>query len=201
MMFRRLCFTGLLSFTGLLAFAGTACTYEGPPSRFPDIRFDHEPPIRFNVAKIEIVDSFQPTFHAPDVEHEFPVPPERALESLAKDRFQAFAPGSNRVARFIIEDASVREAELPRTPGIAGAFTVDQAQRYDAHVAVRLEIIDETGLTVRTARAQAMRSRSVAEGITSNDRDQTWYDMTRELVEALDQELERQMDGRFAPYI
>jgi hypothetical protein len=196
MMLRRLCFCALLA--AALAACGAP---EPPPAHFADFRFDREPPIRLKVAKIDVVDAFRPSFQPPAVEHEFPVPPQRALEALGRDRLQAVEPASQRIARFVIEDAGVRESELPRTPGIKGAFTIDQAERYDGHVAVRLEIIDESGRTVRVARAEAVRTSSVAEGITLNERDQTWYDMTRELVGALDKELQRQIDAGFYPYI
>jgi hypothetical protein len=194
MTFRRLCL-GLVLATGL-----ASCAAPPPPPRFPEIRFTQEPPIQLEVARVELVARFQPGFAAPEVEHEFAVPPQRALEALYKDRLRAVAPGSGRLARFIILDASVREAELPRTGGIKGAFTVQQAQRYDGRVAVRLEIIDEHGLTVRTANAEATHSRSVAEDITPNERDQVWYDMAQELARSLDHELERQINASFYPF-
>jgi hypothetical protein len=189
-----------LSYCLVLAIGLAACSSEPPPPKFPDIRFNREPPIQLDVARIELVSNFQPSFAAPEVEHEFAVPPQRALENLSKDRFQAISPGSGRVARFAIDDASVREIDLPMKGGLKGAFTVQQAQRYDGHVAVRLEIIDEHGIAVRTASAQASRSRSVDEDTTLNQRDQIWYDMSRDLAQALDQELERQIDASFYPY-
>ena len=184
----------------VLAAGLAACSSEPPPPRFPDIRFNRETPIRLDVARIDLVSRFQPSFAAPEVEHEFAVPPQRALENLCKDRFEAISPGSGRVARFTIDDASVDEIDLPLKEGIKGAFTTQQAQRYDGHVAVRIEIVDEQGTPVRTASAQASRSRSVDEDITPNQRDQVWYDMSRDLAQSLDQELERQIDASFYPY-
>ncbi len=35
------------------------------------------------------------------------------------------------------------ETELKRTPGVRGAFTTDQAQRYDLSLACSLEILDD----------------------------------------------------------
>jgi len=171
-----------------------------PPPKFADIRFTQEAPLRLNVARMELIDRFQPSFQAPEIEHEFAVPPQRALANLFKDRLQAVAPESGAVARFTIEDASVRESELPRTPGIEGAFTVDQAERYDGRVAVKLVIYDANGLAVRTATVEATASRSVPEDITLNDRDRTWYEMSQELVRSLDRRLEQQVDESFFPY-
>jgi hypothetical protein len=179
----------------------TACAGEPlPPQRFPEIRFIEEPPIRLDVESIQVVDTFQPSFKPPEIEYEFPVPPQRALAALATDRFLPTAPGSGRLARFTIEDATVRESELPRKEGVEGAFTIEQAERYDGSVAVLLEIIDPNGLAIRTAAAKAVSSRSVAEDITPDERDQVWYEMSRELARSLDRELERQIDASFYPY-
>jgi hypothetical protein len=190
-----------LSFCLPLAVVLAACAQEPlPPQKFAEIRFTQEPPIRLDVEAIQLVDRFQPSFKPPEIEYEFPVPPQRALMALSADRFQATAPGSGRFARFTIEDAAVRETELPRRAGVQGAFTIEQAERYDGSVAVRLEIIDQHGLAVRTATARAVSSRSVAEDITPDERDQVWYEMSRELAQSLDRELERQIDASFYPY-
>ena len=49
--------------------------------------------------------------------------------------------------------------------------------------------------------AKALRSQSVAEGITPNQRDQAWYDMTRAMMVSLDQELERRIRENFTFYV
>jgi len=183
-----------------LVFGVAACASAPPPPRFPDIRFKGEPPILLDVARVELVSTFQPGFAAPEVEHEFPVPPQRALENLCKDRLQAISPASQRVARFTIVDAKVIEAELPRKEGFKADFTTQQAQRYDGQVEIRLDIYDENGIVVRTATARATRSRTVAEDITPNDRDRVWYEMSDELAHSADQVLEQYIDASFFPY-
>ena len=42
----------------------------------------------------------------------------------------ALVLGTARRARVRIIDASVKEVELPKTQGLTGAFTTDQAERY-----------------------------------------------------------------------
>jgi len=195
MLIRRLCLC-LLVASGL-----AACSSEPAPPRFPDIRFSNDSPIRLDVARVELVSQFQPSFTPPEVEHEFPVPPQRALENLCKDRLQAIAPTSGRVARFTIVDASVRESELPRESGIKGTFTVQQAERYYGRVEIRLDVVDENGVVVRSATATATRDRSVAEDITLNDRDQVWYEMSQDLSHSADQVLEQYVDASFYPYV
>jgi len=184
-----------------LAAVLAACSSEpAPPPKFADIHFLALPPFRLNVSQIQIDARFQPTFQEPNVEHEFPVPPQRALENWAHDRLLAVGPTTGAVARFTILDASVRESDLPKKEGLKAAFTTQQAERYDGHVSVMLQIIDPTGLAVRTATAEAVVSRSVPEGITLNERDRVWYEMTRDMMADLDRQIQRQIDSSFPPY-
>jgi hypothetical protein len=106
-----------------------------------------------------------------------------------------------RRARVRIIDASVKETELPRTKGLTGAFTTDQAERYDATVEMSIDLLNDRGFIDRTISAKAARSQSVAEGITPNQRDQAWYALTKDLMADLDRELERQMRANFTFYI
>jgi len=183
-----------------LLFALAACASEPPPPRFPDISFKGEPPILLDVARVELVTTFQPSFAPPEVEHEFAVPPQRALENLCKDRLQAIAPASRRVARFTIVDAKVVDTPLPLKEGLKADFTNQQAQRYDGQVEIRLDIYDENGIVVRTATARASRSRTVDQDITPNARDRVWYEMSDELAHAADQVLEQYINASFYPY-
>jgi hypothetical protein len=188
------------AFLGLVL-AGLVGGCDTPPTRpvFPDIHFTNLPRLKLEVAAIDIKDDFQPSFRKPDVEHLFPVTPEHAVENWAKDRLQPV--GNSLRGRVRIIDASVKEVELPRTQGITGAFTTDQAERYDANVEVSVDILDERGFAIRSVSAKAARSQSVAEGITPNDREQVWYDMTKALMNDLNQELEKQMLANFGTYL
>ncbi|HVJ55979.1 MAG TPA: hypothetical protein VM689_26200 [Aliidongia sp.] len=178
-----------------------ACSSAPPPARFPDLHFTDEQPIELAVAQVEVASDFQPTFRAPDVEHEFAVPPQRALENLARDRYHPVAPTADRRARFTIEDASVKEVKLPLAGGVQGALTTQQSERYDAHAAVKFEIVRADGFVERTVLAEATATRTVPEGITLNDRDQAWYDITRSLARDIDAQLARQVYATFPPYV
>jgi hypothetical protein len=184
------------------AVAGTlaACTSPPAPPTFPDIRFTGEAPIRLAVSTIQIQSDFRPTFQSPHVEHLFPVTPAHAMENWVHDRLVA-AGGSNTFARFVIKDASVVEVELKKQKeGITGAFTTEPAQRYDATIAATLQIVDEHGLPVRTVEVRVTRSQSVLEGITPNQRDQTWYDMTKTLMADFDRQMTAEISGHFGGY-
>ena len=100
--------------------------------RFPDITFGHLPPLRLDVASIDIVRAYTPTSMAPNIEQSFPVQPMTAMERWVRDRLQAV--GTSGVATVTITDASAVEQRLARTQGIRGAFTTDQAERYTARV-------------------------------------------------------------------
>ncbi|HZB92769.1 MAG TPA: hypothetical protein VE397_15085 [Stellaceae bacterium] len=176
-----------------------ACTSPPPAPTFPDIHFTGEAPIRLAVSNIAVESDFRPSYQAPHVEHLFPVPPEHAMENWAHDRL--IAAGGNATARFVIEDASVVEIQLkPKSEGITGAFTRDPAQRYDATIAARLDIVDDHGIPVRTVEVKVTRSQSVLQGITPNDRERTWYDMTQGLMADFDQQMSAQISAHFGGY-
>ena len=186
----------LLSSLAVLA----ACESAPPPRpTFPDIRFTDKPPLRIDAARLEIERVFRSTLQPPQVEHLFPVTPERAMENWARDRLQP--AGTTRQLRVRIVDASVKEVELPKTPGVRGAFTTDQAQRYDATGEMTIDLLGERGFAERTVSAKASRSRSVPEGITPNDREKAWYELTQALMADLDAELERQIRANFGFYL
>jgi hypothetical protein len=170
-----------------------------PRPAFPDIRFTAKPPLRIDAAGVDIVRVFRPSLQAPQVEHLFPVTPERAMENWALDRLQPV--GTSRRVRVRIIDASVKEIELPRTSGVRGAFTTDQAQRYDANAEMTVDLMGERGFPERSVSAKASRSRSVPENITPNDREQVWYELTEALMADLDAELERQIRANFGFYL
>jgi len=184
----------------LVASVAACADPPAPPPKFADIHFLALPPFRLNVSQIQIDTKFQPTFQEPNVEHEFPVPPQRAMENWAHDRLQAVGLTTGFVARYTIIDASVRESILPKKDGLKAVFTTQQAERYDGHVSVMLQIIDPQGVAERTATAEASSSRSVPEGITLNDRDKIWYELTRDLMADLDRQIQRQVDATFAPF-
>jgi hypothetical protein len=180
----------------LIAFGLTAalaaCESPPPPPTFPDIHFTSEAPIRLSVSNVAVQSNFRPSYRAPQVEYRFPVTPEHAMENWAHDRLVA-AGGSNAYARFVIEDASVVEVQLKKKDeGITGAFTKEPAERYDATLSVRLDILDEHGLPVRSVEVKVTRSQSVL--------DQTWYDMTKAMMADFDQQMSAEISSHFGGY-
>ena len=89
----------------LLPLAVAACA-ETPPARdYPPLSYSYLPPLRLNVASIDVEQRFVPTGAAPDVSPVDPVRPVDALRAMAEDRLKAF--GSAGRATLVINDASL----------------------------------------------------------------------------------------------
>ena len=173
-------------FAGLLL---TACETPAPAQKFPDLTYAHLGPMTLNVATLEVVSDYRATLKKPNVEHLFPVKPDHALERWAQDRLKA--AGKRGAARFVIARASVTETPLKTKTGITGAFTTDQAERYDAVIEATLEIFGSGGIRKGFAHARVVRSRTVAEGISLNVREKTWFDLTEALMRDFNTEMEK----------
>ncbi len=101
----------------------------------------------------------------------------------------------------MIRDASATETALKRTGGVRGAFTTDQAERYDAAITISVHILDSLGNELANASATARYSRTVAEDVTLNERESVWYRMTTAMMHALDKALEGEMKKSLAAYL
>jgi hypothetical protein len=177
-----------------LSFGLAGCgSEEEPPVAFPDIHFSTDAPLRFDASQIEIVESFQPTFHAPEIEQNFPVPPERAIKNWVHDRLLPANPTSPNRLRVTIIDASAQESPSPPQK--------DLDTRYDARAEVKVEIVDVGGLTVRSAYGVSSVSRTEPPGDTADILDGVWYNMTKKLTDDLSGELERQINENFGQYL
>lgn len=187
--------------TLLLAGTAAACASPPPPARFPDLTYGHLGKFTFDVARIDLISEYKPTYQRPNIEHTFPVVPEQAMRRWAEDRL-AVTGRPGRVARFVIQDAKVTETELPRSAGVRGAFTTDQTHRYDGALSAALEIREERGnFRAGTASAWASRSRTVAEGITINDREKVWFEIVEALMNDLNAEMERQIRANLGQFL
>ena len=193
--------TRLIAICAILVTALAGCSTSPPPQRFPELTYGHLGVMRLDVEKVEIVNEYQAPLAPPNVDHLFPIPPERAMRRWAQDRLAANGtPG--RYARFVITDAKVTETNLPRSTGLTGAFTKDQSQRYDLSMSAAIEIREDRG-NFRTgyATASTSRSRSVREDITINDREKVWFEMLEQAMNELNAELERQIKGNMARFL
>ncbi len=176
----------------ILIMAGLAgCAVEVQQPHYPELTWTHLPPISLDVAEIEIIDASQATVASPHVEHLFPLPPAKAAERWARDRLRA--GGLVNRARFIIQRAEVLEASLRRTEGLAGLFTTDQAERYDAELTVLLEVRADSGSLLGQVATELRKSHTVSEDASLAERESAWFEMTDDLMKLFDAEMERNM--------
>jgi hypothetical protein len=188
-----------IAFIAVAASALAACAASPPHPQYPDIHFTNEQPIALAVSTVSLREDYSQSSEPPHVEQRFPVTPMHAIENWAHDRLSA-SGGPDR-AVVDIADASVVEVALPRTTGVQGWFTTDQSERYDMTIQVTINIVDPTGLVVRTATVRASRSQSVAENISPDQRDQTWYDMTKDIMAAFDRQMESEIRNHFTGFV
>ncbi len=165
-----------------------SCETADPVQRLPSISFAHKPAIRLDVGTIETVSTYVSPLKAPNVEHQFSVTPEDALRQWAKDRLVAVGMAGRAV--FTITKASVRVDNLKRTEGVRGVFTTDQAERYTADIEAVIEVKDAGAQGTGYAEARVSLSRTIAENATLHEREKFWFDLTRDVANNFDSEME-----------
>ena len=177
-----------LPFIVFVSFLLAACETPAPAQKFPDLTYAHLGALNLNVATLEVVSDYRAPLKKPNVEHLFPAKPDHALKRWAGDRLKA--AGERGSARFVIARAAVTETPLKTKTGITGAFTTDQAERYDAVIEATLEIYGAGGIYKGFASARVTHSRTVAEGISLNVREKVWFDLTEALMRDFNAEME-----------
>jgi hypothetical protein len=130
MMIRR-CFL-LLPTIALLA----AC--DTPPGRqtFATLTFQDRPPLRLDVAQVEIVEAYKAPGTAPNVDHLFPQKPVDVAAAWGRDVLRA--TGERGMATYTVVDASATQTALPRTTGMSQLFKTEQSDRYDLRIEVTI---------------------------------------------------------------
>ncbi len=180
------------------ALALSACAELTVPS-YPELRFTDKPAIGFDVAEVEIRQAYKPSGEPPQVEMLFPVRPDQAAESWARDRLQA--RGADGRLIFTVRDASVTETQLETSTGVTGAFTTEQSERYDARLVLEVQILDSTGRAIGQASARAVRSITVPESASLDEREGVWYGLTKRLMTDMDSQLEQTLTEVFFRFL
>jgi hypothetical protein len=153
----------------LLALALAGCG--GSQGEYPTLRYAYLPPIRLNVASIQVQQAYVPSGVAPDVSPLDPAQPVDALRQMAEDRLRAFGPAGHAV--FVIQDASM----VQRGDTITGSF------------AVRLDVYTSSDVRVGYAEARVARSHSGH----IDDIHRLLYDMTKQLMDEMNVQFEYQV--------
>ena len=183
---------------GALALA--ACTSQVAERPRLDLRFTHLLPITLAVSGLRIESTYVAPMHAPNVDHEFPVPPLQALKNWGHDRLRTIGGSTDRLV-MVIDNASAVHDRLRTDRKLTGLFKDEQADRYRVQVAAHLEIQGPDGRRRAVASATASRSITTPEGATLNQREQIWYDTTAALMTDFDDEMERQIRRYMAAWI
>jgi hypothetical protein len=168
-----------ISLIGIAVLGACQATVSRPV--IPELSFKHLPVMSFTVGRIEIIEKYRSPLQSPNVEHLFPTPIVQALRRWSDDRLKATAGGGD-VMRVIIEDASAVIEELETNKDLEALFTTEQAERVDARLQVRIEIIDADGAVLAFTNTEASRSRTTPENVSLNERDQIYNDLTMVLM-------------------
>ncbi len=184
---------------GVTAFTLTACAPTPKLSEPKGLPYIAEHPMRLDLDRIEVVKAYTSPGKLPNVEHQFPVPPTALIQQWVQDRLLPI--GHEDYAVVTIEDASVVETPLSRTDGMAGWFTVDQTERYDASLKVKVEVFDRANHSRGFASASATGSQTVTENMTLGQRRKVWVDLMEKVMTQLDNELETNIKGHLGTYV
>lgn len=183
-----------------LGLALSACSSSSPPvHRLPEMSFLYKPPIRLNIARIEVVSEYSAPAVRPNIEFDMPVSPENAVRRWAQDRLKA--TGKVGILRIVIKKASATENPLQQDLGFSGMFKKEQQARVDENLEVSLQMLDDQQFTVADVTGKSFRSRTEPEGQKPDERDQLLYDMTYDLVRGFDDEVDSNIRTGFANWI
>ena len=182
-----------------LAFLALAACGTTVAPQFSEITFKHLPPIRLNVAKITYLPRYRAPVEAPNVGHEFPTPPVVAAERWIADRLVAI--GKSGEATVIIRHATATETRLKIKKGLTGAFTTDQAWRYDGHIEMSIMALDLNRQASAKATASARQSQTVPEDASLDEREVVWFGLVEKLMRRFNNAFEGQIRKDLAGFI
>jgi hypothetical protein len=183
----------------MVGIALAACSTTVSRPAIPTLSYAHLPPLELSVGRVEVVEEYRSPLKEPNVEQSFPTPPAVAFKGWVNDRLRAI--GQNDTLRVTIKDASAVRVPLPRTEGIEGMFTTDQVERIDATVSVVLEVVNNGGGVDAYVTARAQRSRTLPEGLTLNQRDAIYQEISEALVNDLNATIEQNMRQYLSRYL
>jgi hypothetical protein len=175
------------------------CESTVAPQQFPEITFRHLPPIQLDVAKITYAPRYRAPVGTPNVGQQFTTPPAVAAERWIADRL--VAAGSSGEATVIIRRAIATETRLKVNKGLTGAFTTDQAWRYDGIIEITIEAVDLNRQRSAIATAIAQQSQSVPEDASLDQREAVWFGLVEKLMRRFDRAFSAQIDKDLAGFI
>lgn len=187
----------MLMFCGLFLFAcRTTSDIDAVPLRYCEPRFKDLAPIELNVEKINIISEFIPSFTRPNVEHLFPVSIEKAARLWAEDRLKADGFSSNRIAEYVIKDASVTE-EIEKSEELLQKDRL----KYRANLSVVLKITDKANLAAAETTINAWRELRIPVDTSIAEKERYWNDMVQKLFNDFNARMEQNIHEYLNMYV
>lgn len=187
----------ILSVFLLLGMAtGCANTNDAEPKRYNEPRFTDQTPIELKVNRIEVVSEFTPSFSRPNVEHLFPISIEKTARLWAKDRLEAVDFSSDKVAQFIIKDASVTE-QVEKSEKV---FYKDRI-KYKASLHVVIKISDPKKLATAETSIEAWRELIIPVDTDIEEKEKYWNGMVNKLFEEFNTRMEQNIHQYLNMYV
>ena len=166
------------------------CAPSAPPlQQLPEMTFRTEAPLKFKVARVEVISQYRPTGQPPHIEHDMPVAPENAIKRWVQDRI---APtGRTQTLRVLVRNAEATETPLKTDQTMTGLFKREQAARIHLNIDVALQILDERQFVIAEIADSQDRTATTPENQKLNERDRLLYNMVQEMVTAFDQKIKK----------
>jgi hypothetical protein len=186
---------------GFSALMVSSCQTAPPIQKFPELTWTHLKPYVFNLGKVKMVSRFTAPLQEPHVEHLLPFPIQTTAMNWGRDRIETGGEMGGTVT-FIVEEASVVEVSLRKQKeGMEGYFTDEQSERYDMKVKVKIQVLSGDGLSSGSVSAHAVRTQTVAEDITLDERERVWFAMTEALMKELNATLETNIPKHLGKFL
>ncbi|MEQ9519435.1 MAG: hypothetical protein RLN89_08340 [Parvibaculum sp.] len=187
---------------GILVSLLVACTSSAPlaPPEAVEITFQHRAPIMLDIARIEIVDAYEPPLKYPNVEHLHELSPSEVATRWSEDRLRAV--GTRGQLTLIIQEASVVEEKISVADGIGGFFRDEPDTRLRGRVRARFDYIDVGPPSrSRAVEVSAEASTEIMESATLNERDLAYLTLVEKLAAEFDKGLTSELESTFSMLI
>lgn len=177
----------------------TACEHTMPEPR-AELNFTGSP-YRFNVERVDIDEDYVAARRLPHVDHLADISPSQAVRQWVGQMIAA--EGKAGRLEINIKDASVVKKSLPKQKqGIEGWLTKEQTEEYDGTLEVEVKLYSPRKiLPVARAEAVAHVSHTLREDATLLDRKNMYHQMTVELMQSLQMEMDKNLRLYFANYL
>lgn len=156
----------------------------------PPIRFTLQPKIKLAVRSVQIRSEYIAPAEPPFVDHKARVRPVGVMRRWGEQRLQATPSASQDEAVFIVREASIVRRELETKGGLSGLFTKEEAERFDLVLEGHMVIYDGNGNRVGFASTVTTRYQTVLEDADEDNRQRTWYDMTKKGMDQFNRQME-----------